>query len=250
MTTSEQRLDTLHQRNLTDTEIEEVVDILHAEPDLWRRYGDTNDWTRGQILQIVNDNDVDFTCTVEGIKQMRKELLEDGDSILEVIAVEQIITNHLQVARSGHELEKIIPCQELSAVARHWTKVHNMASSRLFRAINHLMRIRRNIMNTVVKIHQHRNIDFRLSMKKFNASLKSVDNWAKLGEKLDRMQPQKGDDFEISVPPIPTSIPESGGRIDHEQFLEELVQDRKTFQAVNAELANHSYRKKHAKAGK
>ena len=180
MTTSQQRLDTLHEKDLTDDEHEELIQILNAEPELWKRYGNTYDWTRNQIITILRENDVDYESTVQGIHEMRKQLLEDGDSVLERMAVEQIITNHLQVARSGYELEKLTPCQELSAVSRHWSKVHHLASTRLFRAMNHLMRIRRNILNTAVKIHQHRDIDFNISMKEVKACMATADNWAKL----------------------------------------------------------------------
>ena len=151
---------------LDDEQLATVRQLLNVEPSLWREFGDINNWTRERALR-TDERTLQHECVRKGLEELRSKLLSDGSSPLEVIAIEQIITCHIQLARSGAELEDINPCNELAHMSNHWSKVHNQAQTRLFRAINTLQRLRRTNLQTIVYKHKHRHIDF--NSQKLNA---------------------------------------------------------------------------------
>jgi hypothetical protein len=158
--TDQQRLDTLYNFDLTPQEQEEANMIIQSDPDAWQKYGDLNSWTRDTVLAMVQKNFVRLQSTVEGLKQLRQELLADGQSAVERIAVEQIITAHIQSAKTGYMLERLEPTAENQAEAKHWAKVHNLAQCRLMRAMNHLMRLRKAILDRKLKLYRNRPLEY------------------------------------------------------------------------------------------
>ncbi len=154
-------LDALSCRpQLNDNEISEVRNLLAVDPRLWREYGDITEWTRDHALASLDTHTVEYECIRKGLDELRTNLLREGNSPLEVVAIDQVITNHLQVARSGAELEQIHPSKELAAVSNHWIRVHNHAQTRLFRAINTLNRLRKTNLDSFVVKCKNRHIDF------------------------------------------------------------------------------------------
>jgi hypothetical protein len=161
MTNTKEHLEDLsYKHSLNDEELAEVQRLLGAEPSLWKEFGDINEWIREKALQGIDDCTVKYLSVKKGLEVQRENLLSEGSSPLEVIAIEQIITCQLQLALSGIELENIKPCKELAAMSNHWIRVNSQANTRLFRAINTLLRLRRlNLQNTVFK-QKHRHLDF------------------------------------------------------------------------------------------
>ncbi len=117
-------------------------------------------------LIVLDQQPVQYECVRKGLDELRTSLLQEGSSPLEVVAIEQIVTNHLQVARSGAELEQIQPSKELASVSNHWIRVHNHAQTRLFRAINTLNRLRKTNMDSVLFKHKSRILDFTTEIAK------------------------------------------------------------------------------------
>ena len=135
---------------------QEVRTILYADKDNYKEYGDVSIWTQQAILKFVKSDSVQYESTIEGIMQLREELLADGDSAAERLAVELIITNHLQLAKTGTRLENLEPSEATKAEANHWAHVHNQAQIRLMRSMNHLMRIRTSKINNALKLYKNR----------------------------------------------------------------------------------------------
>ena len=135
---------------------QEVRTILYADKDNYKEYGDVSIWTQQAILKFVRSDSVQYESTIEGIMQLREELLADGDSAAERLAVELIITNHLQLAKTGTRLENLEPSEATKAEANHWAHVHNQAQIRLMRSMNHLMRIRTSKINNALKLYKNR----------------------------------------------------------------------------------------------
>ena len=141
---------------LTPDQRTDVLALISSTPELCEKYGDLFEWTRDAILDMLNPNTVQYLCTVEGLNQMRKRLLEDGDTQVERIAVEQIITAHLQAARTGLRLESIEPTDEMMNQSKFWIRAHNLAQSRIMRATHSLMRLRKAKADLELKLRKNR----------------------------------------------------------------------------------------------
>ena len=69
-------------------------------------------------------------------------------------------------------------------------------------------------------------------MKEVKACMKSVDNWAKIAGDINEIEPE-------TTEAEPAKAEESTGPIDHDQLLQDLIQDQKDFQEATSKLQNH-----------
>ena len=167
---------------LDEEEQEVVKGLLKSDPKLWRAYGNMHDLIRGPALDYLEDNSVEKLCVIEGLKQMKLSLLAEGSSPLEIIAIDQIINNHVQVIRSGYELERFEPDEENQAASKHWLRVHNAAQARLIKAVTWLTRLRKLKVDEVIKRTQNKFVNFE---SEFAKSLKNIDKQMDILERLD-----------------------------------------------------------------
>ena len=176
------QLKELKSRVLNQEESEIVKGLLKADPKLWLAYGDLHNLIRGPALEYFDENSVQKLSIFEGLSQMRRSLMAEGSTPLEVIAIDQIINNHLQVIRSGHELEMFVPTEDNQAASKHWVRVHNAAQARLIRAVNWLTKLRKVKVDDVIKRKQNKLINFE---SEFAQSLKNIDKQMDVLERLE-----------------------------------------------------------------
>ena len=74
-------------------------------------------------------------------------------------------------------------------------------------------------------------------MKEVKACMKAVDNWAKIAGDINEIEPE-------TTEAEPAKAEESNGPIDHDQLLQDLIQDQKDFQEATSKLQNHRQTKK------
>ena len=139
---------------------------------------------------------------------MRISLLAEGSTPLEVIAIDQIINNHIQVIRSGRELERFEPTEDNQASSKHWVRVHNAAQARLIRAVNWLTKLRKVKVDDVIKRKQNKLINFE---SEFAQSLKNIDKQMDVLERLE-----DGEDLTDEELGIETSEPKPKSQISIE----------------------------------
>ena len=176
------KLQELDGKVLTNAEMVVVEKLLKEDPDLWRYRGNLHNLIRHRVLDNVKTNSVEQLCISEGIRQMRISLLAEGSTPLEVIAIDQIINNHIQVIRSGRELERFEPTEDNQASSKHWVRVHNAAQARLIRAVNWLTKLRKVKVDDVIKRKQNKLINFE---SEFAQSLKNIDKQMDVLERLE-----------------------------------------------------------------
>ena len=136
---------------LDDRELSHVRSLLKADPNLWRTLGDVATWSRKHCLSIVPERTVQHECVHSGMSHMRTELLKDGDSELERIVIEQIITCWLQVGTTSYLLQSLDPTAENLDQIKRLERRYNHDQARLTRSLTLLNRIRRTILDTEVK---------------------------------------------------------------------------------------------------
>ena len=176
------KLQELDGKVLTNAEMEVVEKLLKEDPDLWRYRGNLHNLIRHRVFDNVKTNSVEQLCISEGIRQMRISLMAEGSTPLEVIAIDQIINNHIQVIRSGRELERFEPTEDNQAASKHWVRVHNAGQARLIRAVNWLTKLRKVKVDDVIKRKQNKLINFE---SEFAQSLKSIDKQMDVLERLE-----------------------------------------------------------------
>lgn len=152
----EARLIELNSMALIPETQDEVREILWADKDNYKLFGEVSTWAQQAVLTKMRSNSVRYISAVEGIVQLREQLLEEGDSAAERLAVELVITNHLQVADSAIHLEAVKPGEATTVEAKHWAHVHNQAQIRLMRSMNHLTKIRSSKINTALLLYKNR----------------------------------------------------------------------------------------------
>ena len=143
MKTNLKILESLKFRTLTPDEKAEVQTMLYADPELSQGYLSLNDLTRNEALSIIHTDSLQYQCTAFEIEQMRKQLLARGDSPEERILAEQILTTHIQTAKSGYRLENIEPSQDSQPSSKHWIRTHHLAQTRLLKSTLALERLRK-----------------------------------------------------------------------------------------------------------
>ncbi len=142
--------------SLNPTQQAEVQNLLRTHPDAWREFGNLFEWTRNEALNILHPNTVEYQSTIEGIRQLRQELEQPGDTGLERIAIEQIINCHIQTAKTGFQLEKVEPNCDSEPLAKHYAQVHERAQQRLFRSMQVLTKLRKDNLDLELKLRKNR----------------------------------------------------------------------------------------------
>ena len=141
--TSQEKLESFSNNPLTKEQRDDVQEMFRLDPDLWRELGDTTVWARNRAMRLVKGGTVQHECVKQGIEQMRKTLLEDGRSGLEVIAIEQLLTNYVQVGTTGYRLEDLEPGMSKTEEGKFWETRHHHAQDRLIKSMAVLARLRR-----------------------------------------------------------------------------------------------------------
>ena len=134
----------------------EVLDIIRTTPDIWREFGDLCEWPRQLIYAMVCPGSVPYECTIEGINKIKEQLQEPGDSQLERLAIEQILTCHIQAAKTGYRLEKLEPTEETPNESKHWIRAHNQSQARLMKSMLTLMKLRKLKADLGIKLMRNR----------------------------------------------------------------------------------------------
>ena len=124
--------------------------MLRLNPELWRELGDATTWTRNQAMSEIKLGTAQHECVKEGVERMRQSLLADGSSGLEVIAIEQILTNYIQTGTTGYRLESLDPGELTAEQARFWESRHHHAQTRLLMSMAVLARLRKNRVDIFV----------------------------------------------------------------------------------------------------
>jgi hypothetical protein len=156
-------LESLRNKTLTSDEKAEVQSMLFADPELCQRYTSLDDLTRDEALSIIHPDSLQYQCSTFEINQMRSQLLARGDSPEERILTEQILTTHIQTAKSGYRLETIEPSQETQPSSKHWIRTHHLAQSRLLKSTLALERLRKLKLDNEIKDRKNRPLGFRSS---------------------------------------------------------------------------------------
>ncbi|MEI7986934.1 MAG: hypothetical protein WCI55_15010, partial [Armatimonadota bacterium] len=133
-----------------------VQNLLRTHPDAWREFGNLFEWTRNEALSILHPNTVEYQSTIEGIRQLRQELEQSGDTALERIVIEQIINCHIQTAKTGFQLERVDPKGDSEPLAKHYARVHERAQRRLLRSMQVLTRLRKANLDLELKLRKNR----------------------------------------------------------------------------------------------
>jgi len=118
--------------------------LLEQNQGLWRAVGDAGTWSRSSALTNIPKDTVISECLDHGLKSMRKELLIEGDSTLEVVLVEQIITCWLNSSYVSHQLEVAEKAENYANIVR-FERRYNQEQNRMIRLINQLSRIRKEL---------------------------------------------------------------------------------------------------------
>ena len=161
--TMNSKLDPLVHTSLSAADKAQVQEILRAEPELWQQYGNLFEWTRDAALDLINPDTVQYQSTVEGLNQLRDQFAEEGDGLLERMAIEQIITAHIQAAKTGFKLESMQPNEKVEIEARFWVRAHNLAQSRLLRTMQALTRLRKANLDIRMKLWRNRPLGYNHS---------------------------------------------------------------------------------------
>ena len=130
----------------------EVREILKKDPDLWRALGDVASWCREACLMAVTKQNAQNECVVFGMNQMRRNLIQEGDSEIERILVEQIVTCWLQVGTTACQLQALQVCEENMSEIRRLERRYNQDHARLNRSIAGLSRVRRTIFENQLSL--------------------------------------------------------------------------------------------------
>ena len=149
-------LTALSHTTLDPAQQAEVQNLLRAHPDAWREFGNLFEWTRNEALSILHPNTVEYQSTVEGIRQLRQELEQSGDTALERIVIEQIINCHIQTAKTGFQLERVDPTGDSEPLAKHYARVHERAQRRLLRSMQVITRLRKANLELELKLRKNR----------------------------------------------------------------------------------------------
>jgi hypothetical protein len=149
-------LTALTTSSLNPAQQTEVQNLLRAHPDAWREFGNLFEWTRNEALSILHPNTVEYQSTIEGIRQLRQELEQSGDTALERIVIEQIINCHIQTAKTGFQLERVDPKGDSEPLAKHYARVHERAQRRLLRSMQVLTRLRKANLDLELKLRKNR----------------------------------------------------------------------------------------------
>jgi hypothetical protein len=138
------RLRELDNRLLNPDEVDEACSILRAEPEVWRIFGDTNLWMREESLGDLDTNTLRYQAICVAAEQMRKSLAPLGCNELQSIIAEQIINSWVQTGLTGKKLETIDPSLALTEEGKFYERRHNLAHSRLMKAMALMLRIQNN----------------------------------------------------------------------------------------------------------
>ena len=198
-------LDQLEGMILNDEDQEFIKDLFKADPKLWRVHGDLNNLIRQPALECLAGDSVERYSVMEGLRQMKLSLMSEGSTPLELIAIDQIINNHLQVLSSGRQLEMFEPDEENAAASKHWLRVHNAAQARLIKAVNWLTRLRKLKVDDVIKRNQNRYTNFE---SEFAKSLKNIDKQMDVLERLEN-----GEELTDEELGIPTQEPKARSKM-------------------------------------
>ncbi len=153
-------LTNLTTSSLNPAQQTEVQNLLRAHPDAWREFGNLFEWTRNEALNILHPNTVEYQSTIEGIRQLRQELEQPGDTALERIVIEQIINCHIQTAKTGFQLERVDPKSDSEPLAKHYARVHERALQRLLRSMQVLTRLRKANLDLELKLRKNRPLNY------------------------------------------------------------------------------------------
>ncbi|MEI7986064.1 MAG: hypothetical protein WCI55_10585 [Armatimonadota bacterium] len=135
---------------------EQADEIIRCHPKLWREFGELFDWTRDEALGFMDPNSVQYKCVLKGIQELRAELSEPGDSALERIVRESIVTCHIENERCGFKLYSLPETNEAEPIARHRMRLQDRAYSRMMRSIAQLLRIRKTQLDYALKLRKNR----------------------------------------------------------------------------------------------
>ena len=141
--TNQEKLRSYKDAPLTRDQRTEVKDLLRLNPDLWRYLGDATEWTRNCAISEIPPGSVQHECIKVGLNEMREKLRTDDDTELEIIAIEQILTNYIQAGTTGYRLESLNSDQIQTETGKFWERRHNLAQSRLLRSMNALAHLRK-----------------------------------------------------------------------------------------------------------
>ncbi len=141
---------------LNPDQSEQVDEIIRCHPKLWREFGELFDWTRDEALGFMDPNSVQYKCVLKGIQELRAELSEPGDSALERIVRESIVTSHIENERCGFKLYNLPETNEAEPIARHRMRLQDRAYGRMMRSIAQLLRIRKTQLDYALKLRKNR----------------------------------------------------------------------------------------------
>ena len=187
---------------LNDQELSDVRNLLRSDPNLWRTIGDVATWPRKYCLSIVPEGTVQSVCVQSGMTHMRKQLLRDGDSEIERILVEQIITCWLKVGTTSYQLEILEPNQENSDQIKRLERRYDLDQARLTRTLALLDRIRRSMLDDEIKKYRNRSLDQSIFSWEQRKSSDEPNNPSK---EITRDEEKPSSESAEQASPIPTS---------------------------------------------
>ena len=141
----------LENQTLDDQQLADLRIQLKADSSLWREYGDITAWSRVKTLAHVPKRTLRYESIQSGIEHMRDELLEEGDSQLECLIVEQIISCWLQLGNTSDQLESLVLTKENLSEYRRLEQRYNHDQIRFTRVINLLSRTRKHMNEAAAK---------------------------------------------------------------------------------------------------
>src|SRR5882757_3375550 len=119
---------------------ERIRDILRTDPTQVQVLGDTAKLVRDEAVAALPPKALETLCFDFGIDQIRRDLLNDKGCELEALAVDQVISQYIQIGTATHHAKSCIGDESRNDEREYWERRSSLAQTRLIRSMEILTR--------------------------------------------------------------------------------------------------------------
>jgi hypothetical protein len=115
---------------------------LHCDPALLQKFVEISSDLQTKALERLVPNSQRYLATLEHVRQMRANLLKEGDSPIELVLIDAIITNYLYSGVTGLGLAVSEDETFFLRKANRKQTIHDRANQRMMKSIQLLTNVR------------------------------------------------------------------------------------------------------------
>ncbi len=116
--------------------------VIQTDPKLLQQFGELTKIIRRQAIESFGPDPVRIAGAIADMNQLREHLLEEGDSALEKMVVEQIVTNYIVTGMTNYQLEHLDAQKAYVNEAKLMERRNIAAHRRLNRSVRLLTNLR------------------------------------------------------------------------------------------------------------